>query len=174
VTAEKQHKTYGTLMCVAVILLLAAQGGLQYIFQQTSEELVSVSTSLAADNRTLKSQQSLNEKYSAFETLLTGSQSGADRKFPINGRELFTALAGVLKNYSVEFTSSSDNAGVQPGADFTLYISLSGQYYNVVKALAAIRESNYIMKISELALNAEGDGNVRGTMSIMSTSQAQS
>ena len=172
-TAEKQGKAYGVLMFFVVVLLLAAQGGLQYIFRQSSEELVSLSTSLASDKRNLTSQRSLSDRYKSFQALAQG-YTGTDRQFPINRRELFTALSDVLRDYSIEFTNSSPNAGVQPGAAFTLTIAFSGEYYKVMKALAAIRESGYIMRISEIRLKAVGSGNVSGTMSIVSTAQAQS
>jgi hypothetical protein len=172
-TADKQQKAYGMLMFIAVVLLLAAQFGLQYIFRQASEELISVRTSLTTDQRTLNSQRSLSDRYKSFQ-LLTAGYSGVDRQFPINGRELFTALDAVMSVYNIEFTNSTPNAGVQPGTPFTLQIVFNGQYYNVLKAIAAIRESNYIMRISDLKLNAEGNGTVRGSMSIVSASQAQS
>ncbi|MDR3077026.1 MAG: hypothetical protein LBU26_06960, partial [Synergistaceae bacterium] len=88
--------------------------------------------------------------------------------------ELFTALSKVLTDYQIVHQNLTSTAGVQPGANFTLQITFNGEYYKVMKALAAIRESGYIMRISELRLNAEGNGNVYGTMNIVSTSQAQS
>jgi hypothetical protein len=160
-------------MFFVVVLLLGAQFVLQYTLRQASDELVSVKTSVASDERTLNAQRSLNGRYKTFQQAVAG-HTGADRKFPVNGRELYTALANVLHDYSIEFTSSSSNAGVQPGAGFTLQIAFSGRYYNVIKALAAIRESNYIMRISELNLAAEGSGIVKGAMNIVSVAQAQS
>jgi hypothetical protein len=173
VAPEKQHRAYGILMFFAVVLLLGAQYVLQYTLRQASDELVSAKTTLSSDERTLNAQRSLNERYKTFQQIVAG-QAGTDRKFPVNGRELFTALSNVLQVYNIEFTNSSPNAEVQPGAGFTLQITLSGQYYNVIKALAAIRESSYIMRISQLNLRADGNGVVRGTMSIVSTAQAQS
>jgi hypothetical protein len=76
-----------------------------------------------------------------------------------------------MKDYSIDFVNAGSTVGVKPGANFTLQIKFSGQYYNLVKALAAIRESGFIMRISELNLNAEGHGTVNGTMSIISTAQ---
>jgi hypothetical protein len=159
-------------MFFVVVLLLAAQFVLQYTLRQASDELVSVKTSLSSDERTLNSQRSLNERYKTFQQIVAG-QAGTDRKFPVNGRELHEAVSSVLSDYSIEFDSNTSNVGVQPGAAFTLQITFSGQYYNVIKALAAIRESSYIMRMSELNLTAEGGGAVRGTMSIVSTAQAQ-
>jgi hypothetical protein len=92
--------------------------------------------------------------------------------FPANPLELFTTVGSVLQDYSVDFTNSTSNLTVKPGENFTLSINiLSGQYYNLMKALAAIRENNYIMRINELRLNADGGGLVKGSMSIISTAQ---
>jgi hypothetical protein len=171
VTAEKQHKMYGILICAVVILLLAAQYILQRTLQQASEELISIRTSLSSEESMLNSQRSLSDRLKSFEVLASG-QGGSERLFPANPRELFAAVGRVLQDYSVEFTQSSSNLTVKPGENFTLSISFSGQYYNVMKALAAIRENNYIMRINELRLNAEGGGLVRGSMNIVSTAQS--
>jgi hypothetical protein len=160
-------------MFFAVVLLLGAQFVLQYTLRQASDELVSVKTSLSSDERTLNAQRSLNERYKTFQQVVSG-HTGTDRKFPIDGIELYTALSNVLTLYDIEFTSGTSTAGVQPGAGFTLRITFSGQYYNVIKALAAIRESSYIMRMSELNITANGAGSVSGTMNIVSTAQARS
>jgi hypothetical protein len=173
-TAEKQNKAYGVLIFFVVILLLAAQFGLQYMFKQSSEELISIQSSLSTDKRQLDSQRSLSSRYDAFHDLTQG-YSGAERQFPVNGALLFQALNSVMQDYNIEFVNAGSTVGVQPGANFTLQIRFSGQYYNLMKALAAIRESGFIMRISELNLNAEGNGVVNGTMSIISTAaRAQS
>jgi hypothetical protein len=171
-TSEKQTKAYGALMVVVAILLLGAQFGLQFIFRQSSDELVSTRTSLENDKRTLNNQRSLSERFESFRNLTLG-QSGTDRQFPLSGIELYTALSNVLRDYQIDFSNATPNTGVQPGAPFTLQIRFNGPYYNVIKALASIRESSYIMRISNLTINAEGGGNVSGTMNIVSTARAQ-
>jgi hypothetical protein len=174
VAPEKQQRAYGILMFFVVVLLLGAQFILQYTLRQASDELVSVKTSLSSEEGTLTAQRSLNDRYKIFQQNISG-QAGTDRKFPVNGIELYTAVSKVLTDYDIEFNQGSSTAGVQPGANFTLQITIiKGQYYNVIKALAAIRESSYIMRISQLSLQAEGAGAVRGTMNIVSTAQAQS
>ena len=173
-TAEKQSKAYGILIFFVVILLLGAQYGLQYMFKQSSEELVSLQQTLENDKRQLDSQVSLSSRYDIFQELAQG-HAGAERQFPVNGALLFQALNSVMQNYNIDFVNTTSTVGVQPGADFTLQISFSGQYYNVMKALAAIRESGFIMRISELNLSAQGNGLVSGTISIISTAaRAQS
>ena len=161
------------MMFFVVMLLLGAQFVLQYTLRQSSDELISVKTSLSSDERTLNAQRSLNERYKTFQQIVTG-HAGTDRKFPVSGSELYTALANVLRDYNIEFTTSGSTAGVQPGAGFTMTITFSGQYYNVIKALAAIRESSYIMRMSDLNLTALCGGVVSGRMNIVSTAQVQS
>jgi len=167
-TADKQSKAYGVLIFFVVVLLLAAQFGLRYMFKQSSEELVSLQTSLAGDKNHLNSQMSLSSRYDIFQELTRG-HAGVERQFPVNGALLFQALNHVMRDYNIDFVNAGSTVGVQPGANFTLQIRFSGQYYNLIKALAAIRESGFIMRISELNVSAEGDGAVNGTMSIIST-----
>jgi hypothetical protein len=171
-TTEKQQKTYVALMVVVVILLLGAQFGLQYMFRQASAELVSVTNSLAAENKTFQSRRSLSERYKAFQEKMLG-QSGSDRQFPLSGIDLFAALNNIFRDYSIESVNKSTTTGTQPGQPFTLQIEFKGQYYNLIKALAAARESGILMRVSALSVEAQGDGNVKGTMSIISTSRAQ-
>jgi hypothetical protein len=167
-TSEKQGKAYGVLIFFVVVLLLAAQFGLQYMFKMSSEELVFVQSSLSNDQRQLDTQMTLSSRYDIFHELAQG-QVGADRQFPVNGAVLFQALNSVMTDYHIDFVNAGSTVGVQPGATFTLQIRFSGQYYDLIKALAAIRESGFIMRLSELNVNAEGDGIVNGTMSIIST-----
>ena len=173
-TPEKQSKAYAVLIFFVVLLLLGAQFGLQYMFRQSSEELVAMQTSLENSKRELNSQMSLSSRYDEFQALVLG-QTSTERQFPVNGALLFQALNAVMMNYNIEFVNAGTTVGVLPGATFTLQIRFSGQYYNLIKALAAIRESGFIMRISEFNVNAEGNGTVSGTMSIISTAaQAQS
>jgi hypothetical protein len=178
VTTEKQQKAYGVLIIFIVILFLGAQFGLRYILQQSSTELESASKNLAKESSTRDSRSSLSKRYEAFEKSTAGSSS--ERQFPANGNDLFTAITNILKEYSIEFTSGGSTgtpikgaAGASGGTQFKLTISFSGQYYNVVKALAAIRESGYIMKLLSLNINAEGNNVVKGSMVIESRARAQ-
>lgn len=172
-TPEKQRRAYGLLIFFAVALLLGAQFALRYTLERARDELVSAKTPLSSEDRTMSARRSLNDRYKLFQQVVSG-HAGTDRKFPVNGRELYTALDEVLRVYDIDFTNSSPNAGVQPGAGFTLQITFSGRYYDVMKALAAIRESGYLMRISELKLAADGAGGVRGTMNIVSVARARS
>ena len=173
-TSEKQGKAYGVLIFFVVVLLLGAQFGLQYMFRRSSEELVSLQSSVEDDRNRLNSQMSLSSRYDAFQELVRG-HTGIERQFPVDGAVLFQALNSVMRDYNIDFVNAGSTVGVQPGANFTLQIRFSGQYYNLMKALAAIRESGFIMRISELNVSAEGRGAVNGTMSIISTAaQAQS
>ncbi|MDR3280835.1 MAG: hypothetical protein LBT23_10010 [Synergistaceae bacterium] len=168
-TPEKQHKMYGVLMFFVVVLLLAAQVMLQYTLKGASEQLVSIRTSLAEDQKKFSSQRTLNERYQPFKSLATG-HNGTERQFPVNGRELYAALDAVMKHYSIEFTNNDTNN--QGSGNFTLSVSFTGSYYNVIKALAAIRESQYIMRISDIRISAAEGTTVRGSMNIFSTAKS--
>jgi hypothetical protein len=171
VTAEKQHKMYGILMFVVVVLLLAAQYLLQHTLRQASEQLVSIQTSLSSERGKVNSQRSLSERLKSFEVLASG-HGVSERLFPENPREFYDAVISVLDDYSVEQVQRSSSLTVQPGENFTLSIDFNGQYYNVMKALAALRENKYVMRINELKISADGGGLVKGTMSIISTARS--
>jgi hypothetical protein len=169
-TAEKQHQIYAGLAVVAVILLLGIQFALQYMYRQASEQLINGATQLATSQRNVQNRQKLTSRYKTFKAAAT-QQTGADRDFPASGRELYMAIAGVLSNYRIDFTNASSTQQVKPGGSFTLSINFKGQYYDVLKALAAIRDGVYIMRVSEFNVAADGQGLVHGTMKIVSTAR---
>ena len=70
-TPEKQQRAYGLLMFFVVMLLLGAQFVLHYTLRQSSDELISVKTSLSSDERTLNAQRSLNERYKTFQQIVS-------------------------------------------------------------------------------------------------------
>jgi hypothetical protein len=173
-TPEKQSKLQGILVFFTVVLLLAGQFILQRTLRDASEQLVSVSTSLTAERRTMASRSSLLDRYNSF-SLIAASQGGMGKQFPVNASEFYTALDKVLKDNGVDFTQSNPNQGDTPdGGNFTLAVNFNGPYYNVIKALAALRESQYFMKISDLRIGAAAEGSVTGSMSIVSNAPPKS
>lgn len=168
-TAERQHTLYGVLMFFVVVLFLVAQFVLQHTLRSASEELASVSGSLATERQTAESRRLLVERYKSFESLAL-NYTRAERVFPVNARELFTALDKVLKDNSMDFTSRNPAAQYAPGSPVELQITFNGPYYGFMKALAALRENEYVMRIANLAIDADADGQgqIRGTMSIIS------
>ncbi|MDR1471182.1 MAG: hypothetical protein LBS75_01545 [Synergistaceae bacterium] len=167
-TAEKQHALYGVLMAFVVVLFLVAQFVLQHTLKSASEELASVSTNLASEKRTAESRKLLVERYKSFESLAM-NYSRSERVFPVNAREFFTAMDKVLKDNLVEYTSRSASPQTTPGGRLELQFSFSGPYYGVLKALAALRENEYVMRVSNLVIEAEAEGRVSGSMSVIST-----
>jgi len=166
-TAEKQRKAYGILILFIVVLLLAVQYGLLYMLRQSGRELVSLQSALAYDRGQLDSQIALSSGYDAFRGIVS-EHTDAGRRFPANGALLFQALNSVMNDYNIDFVNVGSTARGQYDSDFTLQIRFSGQYYDLIKALAAIRESEFIMRLSELNVSAEGSGAVSGIMSIIS------
>jgi hypothetical protein len=76
-----------------------------------------------------------------------------------------------MKDNGLEHTNRSSSSGVEPGGVLQLQISFSGPYYGVLKALAALRECEYAMRISDFRVNAEADGKVSGSMTILSNAK---
>jgi hypothetical protein len=155
-------------MFVVVILLLVAQFVLQRTLRSAGEELASVSANLTTESRVADSRRQLVERYKSFESLAL-NYSRSERVFPVNSRELFTALDTVLKSNSVEYSNTTSSSQTAPGGKLELRITFNGPYYGLMKALAAMRESGYVMRVSNLSIRAEDNGRVSGSMSIISS-----
>jgi hypothetical protein len=92
--------------------------------------------------------------------------------YPSNPRELYTMVDNVLKANSIEFTNNSSSSETIPGGEITLQINFSGPYYGLMKALAAFRDSQYIMRLGDFNLTGLDDGMVTGTMTILSMAKS--
>lgn len=167
---EKQKKSYVLLLALVVVLLIAAQVFLERTFRNTSAELASARGSLAAAKRTAEDRNTLLDKYKTFESRST-TPGKSERIFPENALELFSVVDRAMKDNRLEHTNRSSSSGTKPGGVMQLQISFNGPYYGVVKALAALRESNYVMRISDFRITAQADGKVTGTMTILSTAR---
>lgn len=165
-TTEKQKKTYAVLLSIVVVLLLAAQFFLQRTFETTGAELARVSGNLEALKKTSDARYVLLEKYKSFESQTAASGESA-RVFPENALELFAVVDRAMKDNFLEHTNRS-SSGAEPGGVLQLQIAFSGPYYGVMKALAALRESEYVMRISEFRITAGTDGKVSGSMTVLS------
>lgn len=169
-TNEKQKKTFVSLLALVVVLLIAAQLFLQRTFQSTSAELASARGQLAAIKKTTDDRYSLLEKYKSFEAQ-AATPGRTERAFPENALELFAVVDRAMKDNRLEHTNRSSSSGTEPGGVLQLQISFNGPYYGVIKALATLRESEYVMRISDFRITAQADGKVSGTMTILSTAR---
>jgi hypothetical protein len=170
-TAEKQKKTYIFLLSLIVILLLAAQFFLQYTFKNTSAELARRRGSLDALKKTADARYALLDKFKSLEAL-AATPGNATRSFPENALELFAVVDRTMKDNGLEHTNRSPSSGTEElGGVLQLQISFSGPYYGVLKALAALRECEYVMRISDFRITAGAGGKVSGSMTILSSAR---
>ncbi|MDL2263027.1 hypothetical protein LJC31_00080 [Synergistaceae bacterium OttesenSCG-928-I11] len=169
-TTEKQKKTYVFLLSIVVVLLLAAQFFLQHTFENTSAELARTSGNLEALKKTADARYALLDKYKSFESL-AAAPGKSTRAFPENALELFAVVDRAMKDNRLEHTNRSSSSGTEPGGVLQLQIAFSGPYYGVMKALATLRESEYVMRISDFRITAESDGKVSGSMTILSNAK---
>ena len=168
--AQRQQRIYGVLVAITIILLLVAQFLLQSALTGTTEELASVRSNLSALKRTAESQSGLVAKYKQFETAVNPGNS--DRVYPANGSELYGVLNSLLTENSIRNENKSSASGTAPGGVLQLQITFTGPYYGLLKALAAIRENRYVMRISDFRINAMESGQVSGSMTVLSTARS--
>lgn len=166
----RHKKIYGMLLCIAAVLLIAAQALLSFRFEQMSDEIRDASRSLEAAKTRVSTRHGLLEHYKKFEAL-ADAHGASYGLFPENALELFTVVDKAMKENHVEHTNRSSTSGAEPGGVLQLQISFSGSYYGVLSALAALRDSRYVMRITDLRITAEDDGKVSGAMTIMSAAK---
>lgn len=171
-TQGKQQKAIGVVAIIAVLLLLAAQFILQHLYRSTQDELFDLRGQLEQVTKQVNSTNALVAKYRVFEVLASPRPDQPERIFPAAGSELYGAIERSLKAYDLEYTNRSQGIPNQKTKQITLQIDFKGSYYNVLRALAAIRESEYVMRISSLKLEAENDGNVSGSMTVLSVARS--
>lgn len=170
-TSEKQKRGYTLLAGIVVILLLAGQFWLQKEFDKSSGELERLQNELATQRKTVESRSALLEKYKFFEVLAIGPNQ-PERVYPENALELFAVVDKALKDNNLEHTNKNQSIDTAPGGTLQLQISFTGPYYGVLKALATLRESEYVMRVSDFKLSAEENSRVSGSMTILSTAKS--
>lgn len=170
---QKQQKLYGLLVTITVALLLGTQLLLQYTFKTASQELTAVEHELSGLRKTTEARSALVSIYRSLERSVYNPNT-PERVNPDSALTLYTAVEKVLKDNQLEHTNQSSSSGVSPGGTLTLQISFTGPYYGVVKALATLRESEYVMRISSFVLSADPnkEGLISGTMTILSTAKS--
>ena len=170
-TSERQRRSYTLLAVVVVVLLLGAQYWLQREYNESERQLGRLRGELSTERRTVESRYALLEKYKLFESL-AGGTNRPERLYPENALELFAVVDRALKENGLDHTNRSSSSDTAPGGVLQLQISFSGPYYGVLKALAALRESEYVMRVSDFRLSAQENGRVSGTMTILSTARS--
>jgi hypothetical protein len=144
---------------------------LLYTFKSVNAELVSVSGQLVEQTRVLEERKGLNQDYKNFEEKAPNMEK-LKTSYPSNPRELYTMVDNVLKANSIEYTNNSSSRDTVPGGEIILQINFTGPYYGLMKALAAFRDSQYIMRVGDFNVTGTDDGMVTGTMTILSMAKS--
>lgn len=171
-TSDRQKKNYAILTAVIVVLLLACQFWIQKTYNEDKMELARLNGEVQSEKKTVESRHNLLEKYKLFETLASGT-GRAKQVYPENALELFSVVDRALKDNNIEHTNRSSSSETAPGGVLQLQLSFNGQYYGILKALAALRESEYVMRVSDFKVSAGDGGRVSGSMTILSTARSQ-
>lgn len=166
---KKQHRYALIAICAVVILLLvAAQIWLEREYELAVGNVERANVTLDMVKAKADARRMLLERYKDFDAMI----SAGSHKLPVypsTALELFTEVDEAMKRYHVEHTNRSSSGGSNKGSTIQLQISFSGSYYGVLNALAALRDSSYMMKISDLMIKADDGGKVSGTMTIISS-----
>lgn len=168
---QKQQRTYVLLGFVTIALLLVAQFLSQQTLKAAANELSSAKGNLTAMKQNVQSRTNLVSKYKALETSMLSS--GRDNYiYPENALALYSVVDNAFKINQVEHTNQSSSSNTVPGGILELRLTFNGSYYGVLKALGTIRESQYLMKIADLTIDADTTVTVKGTVTILSIAKS--
>lgn len=167
----KQQRTFLLLGFVTVALLLVAQVLSQQTLRASTDELASEKGNVQAMKMRVTARTQLVSKYKQLEATMTSS-GRENYIYPENALALYEVVDGAFALNSVEHTNRSSSQNTVPGGILELQISFKGPYYSVLKSLGAIRESQYLMKISDLTIETETNTNVKGTVKILSIAKS--
>lgn len=168
---QKQQRAYVLLGFVTVMLLLAAQFLSQQTLRAVSSELSSVKGNLDTMRRNVQSRSNLVLKYKELENSMLSS--GRDNYiYPENANALHSVVNNVFASHGIDQTNASSSSNTVPGGILELRLTFTGPYYGVLKTLGGIRESQHLMKISDLSINSDTDTVVKGTVTILSIAKS--
>lgn len=170
--SDRMRKILTFLAFVLLVVLVAAQ----YFLQQ---ELIAVSTQLQSTRSSAKELTRTSESralaVSAYKAL-TGDAPGELYQRPENAVQFYGTVDEVLRQYGLVHSGITPQPGTDP-LELGLSVEFSGPYYGFLKAMAALRQSPYLMKITTLTLtyytgkgkdSLPGEGNITGKMTIVS------
>jgi hypothetical protein len=165
---QKQQRLYGLMVMVTVILLIVAQFVLFITLKTASEDLASIRSQLSSLKKTQDERLKLVQEYQGFEVI--ASRPGRqDALFPATALDLYTMVDRVLTANGIEHTNRTSSRETPPGGELRLDITFSGPYYNILKALAAFRDAEFVMRVADFNISSgQSDGAASGSMSIVS------
>ena len=170
--SERMRKILSFLAFIMLVLLAAAQYYLQQQLIAVSAQLQSTRSSAKELSRTSESRALAVSAYKA----LTGDAPGELYQRPENAVQFYGTVDEVLRQYGLVHSGITPQPGTDP-LELGLSVEFSGPYYGFLKAMAALRQSPYLMKTTTLTLtyyvakgkdSLPGEGNITGKMTIVS------
>lgn len=161
---RRRNRLYMGLFLISLMLLLGIQFVLTRAYREAANELAHLSGAVENLRSGVTGRQSLVEEYRVFE-----DDRRVERTFPSGAAELQTAIDGVLEECGVEHTNRPEavpSVNGEGGVEFR--VVFDGPYYSVVKALAALRESRFAMRVAKLKIHAGSQDRVTGAMTVLS------
>ena len=170
--SERMRKILSFLAFIILVLLAAAQYYLQQQLIDVSAQLQSTRSSAKELSRNSESRALAVSAYKA----LTGDAPGELYQRPENAVQFYSTVDEVLRQYGLVHSGITPQPGTDP-LELGLSVEFSGPYYGFLKAMAALRQSPYLMKTTTLTLtyykstgkdSLPGEGNITGKMTIVS------
>ena len=170
--SERMRKILSFLAFIILVLLAAAQYYLQQQLIDVSAQLQSTRSSAKELSRNSESRALAVSAYKA----LTGDAPGELYQRPENAVQFYGTVDEVLRQYGLVHSGITPQPGTDP-LELGLSVEFSGPYYGFLKAMAALRQSPYLMKTTTLTLtyyvakgkdSLPGEGNITGKMTIVS------
>ncbi|GHV27796.1 hypothetical protein FACS1894167_03450 [Synergistales bacterium] len=169
---QSQKRIYMIMAIVVVAVLMAAQIALYVFFRKANTELAVLNGQIAEHTLRQSENLTLVNGYNKFEESAP-SKERLQASYPSNSSEFYAFADSVFRSNGIDYSNTSAAADPGPGGELKLQISFNGQYYNVLKSLAAFRTGNYLMRVGDFSLTGEADGRVNGKMTILSTAKSE-
>lgn len=171
--SDRMRKILAFIGFILLAVLVAAQYFLQQEMIDVSGQLRETRSSVKTLSRTSESRALAVSAYKA----LTGDSPGELYQRPEDAVQFYSTVDEVLRQYGLVHSGISPQQGADP-LELGLSVEFSGPYYGFLKAMAALRQSPYLMKTTTLTLTYykstdkkdafSGEGNIKGKMTIVS------
>ena len=160
-----QMRMYALVATVLVVLLLVVQMFALRSFAAKSQEFAITKEGVTSSKSQVEAKAKLLSEYKSLK-----NSAPKEKMNPESALELYTIVDKALNDNAIEHTNRSSSAGtVEQGGALQIQIDFRGSYYGLLKALAALRDAKYLMRISTFHLNGEDNGRVSGSMTVLST-----
>ena len=158
-------RMYGMMATIVVILLILTQVILLRTFSAKSYEASLVRDGVVSTKVQIEAKAKLLSEYKSLK-----GTARKEKVKPESAFALYSVVDKALSDNSIEHTNRSSTVGApdQSGA-LQIQVDFNGSYYSLLKALAALRDSGCLMRISSFNINGEDGGKVSGSMTVVST-----